>query len=83
MLSKLSQSHRNQCIDEARQLAATSARTGDWVADFVTELAAFGYAVVPREATNKMICAALDAHDKGDRSYSETWSAMVCSVSDQ
>jgi hypothetical protein len=26
-----------EAIDEARQLAATSSRTGDWVADFETD----------------------------------------------
>lgn len=58
--------------------------TGDDQARAIIEdLRAGGYVIVPREATNKMICAALDAHDKGARSYSEIWSAMVCSVSDQ
>ncbi len=30
-----------------------------------------------REPTDKMICAALDANDKGTRAYSDWWRAMI------
>lgn len=30
-----------------------------------------------RQPTDKMICAALDAHDRGKRGYSDQWNAMI------
>jgi len=38
-----------------------------------------GYVIVPKEPTNKMICAALDDFDnrKSDQSYSQTYRAMI------
>lgn len=36
-----------------------------------------GFAVVPMTPDATMVCAALDATDKGKRSYTDTYQAMV------
>lgn len=40
-------------------------------------LADAGYVIVPKIANDKMICAALDAADRGEVSYSDAYSAMI------
>lgn len=36
--------------------------------------------IVPRKLTDKMIIAAIEAHERGKRSYSEQWDAMLSAV---
>lgn len=48
----------------------------------VATLDAAGYVIVPKEPTDKMICAALDDYDSrhGDQSYSQAYRAMIGAV---
>lgn len=48
--------------------------------EVVKKLDAAGYVIVPKEATDKMICAALDQWDLGNRTYSDQWRAMLSAV---
>jgi hypothetical protein len=62
-------------MEKLSAIAAESAT----IEQFLDRLAREGYAIVPREPTSSMICAALDTEDKNPRafSYTEHWRAMV------
>jgi hypothetical protein len=51
--------------------------------DIVAAIEAAGFAIVPKDATDKMVCAALDEFDKrgrGGESYRTIWQAMLRAV---